>query len=131
MAVTTFPGIRRRLVLKPGEEWEVSAGLGKSSVKGMFAEMDEIWVEHVFMEQTMMWLGRESRLLQYVSIETMAKIIEESNGRVVWGAGYNPFRIKESIQEIERAVNGYGFEHVLFHPIPFGLVTNDKKCYPL
>lgn len=131
MAVTTFGGVLRRLGLKPGEEWKVLAGMGKPSVKEMVAEMDEIGVEYVFMDQMMMWSRRESTLISYGSIETMAEIIEESNGRVIGGAAYNLFRITESIQEIERAIKEYGFKYVWFHPISFGLAPNDKKCYPL
>lgn len=61
------------------------------------------------------------------SLERMAKIIEKGKGRIKGGAGYNPFRIKESLEEIERAVKDYGFIYVWAHPITFGLAPNDKK----
>ncbi len=131
MARTTFAGVMRRLGLKEGEEWKVLAGLGKSSAKEMVAEMNEIGVEFVFMDQMVMWSRRESRLLSHIPTETIAGIIEESNGRVIGGAGYNPFRIKESLEEIERAVKDYGFKYVWAHPITWGLPPNDKKMYPL
>jgi predicted TIM-barrel fold metal-dependent hydrolase len=131
MARGTFAGVMLRMGLKEGEEWKVFAGSGKASVKEMVAEMDELGVEYVFMDQMVMWSRRESSLVGHIPIETITEIVEESNGRVIGGAGYNPFRIKESLEEIERAVKDFGFKYVWFHPITFGLAPNDKKCYPL
>jgi predicted TIM-barrel fold metal-dependent hydrolase len=64
-------------------------------------------------------------------VEDIAELVKKSDGRVIGGAGYNPFRIQESLEEIEMAVKEHGFKYVWFHPISFGLAPNDKKCYPL
>lgn len=129
MAATTFAGVVKRRGLKPGEEWRVLEA--HHSVKDMIAEMDEVGVEYVFFDQLMQWSYRESRLMMSATIEEIVKMSQESNGRVVGGASYNPFRINESLKEIERAVKDYGFKYVWYHPITFGLPPNDKKCYPL
>ena len=132
MTKTTLAGLIRRMELSQGEEWKLYYGLGaKRSVKEMVAEMDEMGVEYVFMDQMKLWSWRDSAMMMDISIETIAGIIEESNGRVIGGAGYNPHRIEESLKEIERAVKEYGFKYVWFHPVTFGLALNDKKCYPL
>jgi len=131
MAETTFAGVAKRLGLKPGEEWRVLADLGKSSIEEMIAEMDEIGVDLVFMEPTTLWSWRDHKLVTATDIEGIRDIVQKSKGRVVGGASYNPFRIQESLEEIERAVKEYGFRYVWFHPISFGLAFNDKKCYPL
>lgn len=130
MARTTFAGVMKKMGLGPGEEWKVLAGLARSSVQDMLQEMDEIGVDLVFMDQMVMWSWREHRALGF-SIEELAGLVKESGGRIIAGAGYNPFRIKESLEEIERAVKEFGFKYVWFHPITFGLPFNDKKCYPL
>lgn len=131
MVQGTFGGVVRKLGLKPGEGWKILASMGKPSVQEMLKEMDEIEVEYVFMDQLVMWSYRDSYLASHVDLETMASLIKESKGRIIGGAGYNPFRIKESLQEIDRAVKDYGFKYVWFHPVSFGLRPSDKKCYPL
>ncbi len=131
MAHTTFSGVMKRLGIKEGEEWKVLAGLSKASVEDMLAEMDEIGVDLVLMDQMVMWSWREQKEMGHYSLEKMAELIEKSGGRIVGGAGYNPFRIKESLEEIERAVKDYGFKYVWIHPITFGISFNDKKLYPL
>lgn len=131
MSRGTFSGVLKRLGLKPGEEWKVLASLGKSSLAEMLEEMEEVGVEFVFMDQIVMWSWRDHKVVGHYSLEAMADLIEESKGKIIGGAGYNPFRIKESLEEVERAVKEYGFKYVWFHPISFGLAPNDKKCYPL
>ena len=131
MAVTTFGGIMKRLGLKPGEEWKVLAGMGKGSVKEMIAEMDEIGVEYVFMDQMKAWSRHDFGLWGNYSLETMAGIIKESGGRVVGMGSYDPWHIKESLEEIERGVKELGFKGVWAHPITFGLTPKDRKMYPL
>jgi predicted TIM-barrel fold metal-dependent hydrolase len=131
MARTTFGGVLKKLRAGPGEEWKVLASMGKGSVGAMIEEMDEIGVDYVLMDQMTMWSRRENRLFKDFSIETMAELIKESKGRIIAGAGYNPFRIKESLEKIETAVKEHGFKYVWAHPITWGLAPNDKKMYPL
>lgn len=131
MGVTTFAGMARKMGVPPGEEWQLFAKLSKPSVKDMVAEMDEVGVEYVLMDQLKVWSRRESRIGIEVSVEFLVKMIKESNGRVVGIAGYNPLRIKESLEEIEKAVKESNFKGVNFHPNSYGLRHDDKKCYPL
>lgn len=131
MARSTFGGVLKKIGAGPGEEYKVLSAMSKGSVEEMIKEMDEIGVEKVCMDQMTAWSYREKRIWGHYSLETMAEIIEKSKGRVIGGVGYNPFRIKESLEEIETAVKDYGFKYVWAHPITFGLAPNDKHMYPL
>jgi predicted TIM-barrel fold metal-dependent hydrolase len=51
--------------------------------------------------------------------------------RFVGLAGYNPFRVKESLQEIERGVKEHGFKGVYVHIYGFDIPLSDAKMYPL
>ena len=131
MFITTFGGVMKKMGLKPEEAWKAAAFMNKGSVEAAVQEMDEIGVDYIFIDQMKGWSRREHKLWGDFSLETMAELIEKSNGRIKGGAGYNPFRIKESLEEIERAVKDFGFIYVWAHPITFGLAPNDKKMYPL
>ena len=58
-------------------------------------------------------------------------MVKKGKGRIIGAAGYNPFRITESLRDIEKAVNEYGFKFVYVHNISFGIPFNDKLLYPL
>lgn len=131
MAKTTFAGVMLKLNLNPGEEWKVLAGLGKGSVNAMIEEMNELEIETVLMDQTAMWSWKESRYIEPITIEGLAQLVSNSEGRVIGGVGYNPFSIRESIERVERAVKELGFGYVWFHPISFGIRFDDRRNYPL
>jgi predicted TIM-barrel fold metal-dependent hydrolase len=63
--------------------------------------------------------------------EVVAEALAKNRERFIGGAGYNPFRIDESLRTIETMVREHGFGYVYFHPITFGLAPNDARCYPL
>lgn len=71
------------------------------------------------------------RLIMDMDEEVVARALAEAPDRFVGAAGYNPFRIAESIARIETAVREWGFGYVYFHPITFGVAPNDRRCYPL
>jgi hypothetical protein len=131
MAYTTFGGIFKRMGLQPGEEWKVLAMSNKGSVEEMVAEMDEAGVERVMMNAIRFWSQHDHKLISDITPEHVYEVMKKAPGRVIGGAGYNPFRIKESLEDIERAVKEYGFKYVWFHPISFGMRPDDRRCYPL
>jgi predicted TIM-barrel fold metal-dependent hydrolase len=63
--------------------------------------------------------------------EVVAEAIAKAPDRLIGAAGYNPFRIDDSLRRIEIAVREWGFKYVYFHPITFGVAPNDRRCYPL
>ena len=131
MAKTTFRGLFKRLGLQPGEEWKVLGAASKGSLEAMLAEMDEIGIERSVMSDFKIWSYRDNAVCAETSIHDINEVVKKTNGRVIGGASYNPFRIQESLEEIEVAVKEYGFKYVFFHPISFGLRPDDRKCYPL
>ncbi|MDI6776292.1 MAG: amidohydrolase family protein [Syntrophales bacterium] len=131
MAITTFAGVFRKVQPKPGEEWKVLGAACKSSVEEAVAEMDEVGIDYAICPMVPVWSQRDHAMMMGYSLEEVAEICKKSNGRIIGGAAYNPFRIKESLEEIERAVKEYGFKYVWFHPISFGLRPDDRRNYPL
>lgn len=131
MARTTFGGLKERLGIEKEEDyWKVLTLNGNEGVDDAVEAMDEAGVEKCFMDQVVSWSRRESRLLTTASLDTLAGMAEESDGRIVPGAGYNPHRIAESLDRLERAVD-LGFKYVWFHPMSFGMRPTDRRCYPL
>ena len=71
------------------------------------------------------------RLIMDMDEEVVARALAQAPDRFVGAAGYNPFRISESIARIDTSVREWGFGYVYFHPITFGVAPNDRRCYPL
>ncbi|MFC2027542.1 amidohydrolase family protein [Chloroflexota bacterium] len=102
------------------------------SVDEMLTEMDVAGFDYVVMSDYKQWsYRRHFQLIMDYGIEIVNEKKEQGNGRVLGGASYNPFRIEESLRDIDKAVKEYGFKCVYFHPITFGLAPNDRQCYPL
>ena len=59
-----------------------------------------------------MWSYRNKWMYMDTKLEEVAQYTKRYPDRFVGLAGYNPFRIKESLQEIDRAVKEYGFKGV-------------------
>jgi len=106
--------------------------IGHTSVAEMIADMDRLGYELVVISATKMWSYHyHHRLILDYSIDDVGEIVREAGGRVIGAASYNPFRIEESLAEVERGVRDYGFKYVWFHPLSFGLAPNDRRFYPL
>ena len=101
------------------------------SVPDMLAKMDEAGVETVFISQTKMWSYRNRWMYMDTRLDEVTAYTEKYPGRFVGLAGYNPFRIKESLAEIERAVVDHGFRGVYVHIYGFDIPIHDAKMYPL
>jgi predicted TIM-barrel fold metal-dependent hydrolase len=105
--------------------------LGNESLEETVDEMDEVGVEKIFIDQLVQWSRDAKEALTLLSVEELAEMVDRSDGRVVPGVGYNPHRIPESLERIERAVEDHDFKYIWFHPMTFGLEPTDEKCYPL
>jgi predicted TIM-barrel fold metal-dependent hydrolase len=101
------------------------------SIPAMLAKMDEAGVERVFITQTKMWSYRNKWMYMDTSLEEVAQYTRAYPDRFAGLAGYNPFRIRESLREIEVAVGQYGFKGVYVHIYGFDLPLHDPKMYPL
>jgi len=137
MARSTFKTMFTQGIFPTLKELEDTMPVGTQfnpypSIETMIADMDEIGYEIVCLSAVKMWSHRHHfKMIYDFSIDLVKDIVEKANGRVIGAAGYNPFRIEQSIAEIEKAVKEYGFKFVYYHPITFGISPNDKKSYPL
>ncbi len=101
------------------------------SIERMLELMDEAGVEKVFITQCKMWSYRNKWMYMDTGLEEVAQYTSKYPKRFVGLAGYNPFRIKESLREIEIAVKQYGFKGVYVHIYGFDIPLHDRKMYPL
>lgn len=105
-----------------------------ASPEELVAEMDAAGYQYVVLSDMKMWSPRYHHQLIYgykMTVDILGEIIQRGKGRIIGGAGYNPFKITESLRDIEKGVKEYGFKYAYMHPITFGIAPNDKKCYPL
>jgi predicted TIM-barrel fold metal-dependent hydrolase len=101
------------------------------SIQQMLARMDEAGVEKVMITQCKMWSHRNKWMYMDTKLEDVLQYTEKYPDRFAGLAGYNPFRIKESLQEIETAVREHNFKGVYIHIYGFDIALNDRKMYPL
>ena len=96
------------------------------------AQLDEAGYAVTVLACLKMWSYHyHHQLIMDMDEEVVARALLEAPDRLVGAAGYNPFRITESVARIETAVREWGFRYVYFHPITFGVAPNDRRCYPL
>lgn len=101
------------------------------SMDAMLQFMDDAGVEKVFITQCKMWSYWKKWMYMDTQLEEVLQYTQTHPGRFVGLAGYNPFRIRESLSEIELAVTKYGFRGVYVHIYGFDIPLNDRKMYPL
>ncbi len=115
---------------KPRERVDPLAG--HADTASCLQTMDELGYSHISVCATKMWSYYHHRdfILNY-PIELVHEAAEESGGRIMAAASYDPFRISDSLKDIDRAVRELGFNYVWFHPLSYGLAPNDRRFYPL
>ena len=101
------------------------------SIPDMLDKMDEAGVGKVFIAQCKMWSYWRKWMYMDTRLEDVLQYTKKFPDRFVGLAGYNPFRIKESLAEIETAVRLHDFRGVYVHIYGFDIPLNDAKMYPL
>lgn len=101
------------------------------SIERMIELMDEAGVDKVFITQCKMWSYWNKWMYMDTQLEDVVQYTQGYPDRFVGLAGYNPFRIKESLQEIETGVRDHGFRGVYVHIYGFDIPLSDAKMYPL
>ncbi len=94
------------------------------------AQMDEFGYDKVFIPAIKMWSNWDKKLIWDYKPEEVYEHVKDYPDRLVVAVGYNPYRIEESLEEIERGVKEYGARYCYFHSLTFGLPLNDKRLYP-
>jgi predicted TIM-barrel fold metal-dependent hydrolase len=101
------------------------------TMDNMIEQMDNAGVDKVFITQTKMWSYRNHWMYMDTTLEEVTQYTTKYPDRFVGLAGYNPFRIPESLKEIELAVKQHGFKGVYVHIYGFDIPLSDRKMYPL
>lgn len=132
MTRTTFKTVFRGEVPDVETLKKSKALQGHDSVGELVAEMDRLGYDRIVITATKMWspYWHHGYILNY-PIDLVAEQVEEGNGRIIGAVSYSPFRIEESLREVEHAVRERGFRYVWFHPLSYGLPPNDRRFYPL
>ena len=99
------------------------------SIETMVAKMDEAGVEKVFITQCKMWSYRNKWMYMDTQLEEVAQYTRRYPDRFVGLAGYNPFRIKESLEEIDRAVKEYSFNGGYVQNYGFDIPLHDAYFF--
>jgi len=101
-------------------------------VEEAVARLDATGCEAVVLACLKMYSYRSHhQLIMDMPEEVVAEAVTCEPSRFIGAAGYNPWRIDESLRRIETFVREYHFKYVYFHPITFGMAPNDRRCYPL
>ena len=139
MMETTFSSLRGATEGTVDTLWGTQVPLDGSAVAdptidmdAVLAKMDKESCEIVVVTATKMWspYWHHGFIMNY-PIEVVAEAVDQGGARIIGAASYNPFRIMDSLAEIESAVKDHGFRYVWFHPLSYGLAPNDRRFYPL
>ncbi|MEW6476936.1 MAG: amidohydrolase family protein [Actinomycetota bacterium] len=132
MTRTTFKSVFGGSVPDPDTLKQLATLQGHADVAECVADMDRLGYDRVVICATKMWSYHyHHRLILDFPLDAVGEAVAESKGRLIGAASYNPFRIEDSLAEVERGVKEYGFRYVWFHPLSFGLAPNDRRFYPL
>jgi len=100
------------------------------STEEFVAMMDIEGYDKIFIPAIRMWSHWENKFIWNYTIDEVHEHIKDYPDRLIPAVGYNPFRIEESLEEIERGVKEYGAKYCYFHSLTFGLPLNDRRLYP-
>ncbi len=95
------------------------------------ADMDALGYDKVIIAGLKMWSYRNNRMAWDFTVEQVYEIVKDYPDRLIGAASYNPWRIEESIRDIDRSAKEWGFKYVFFHPASFNLPINDRRFYPI
>ena len=118
----------------PGElkcEVELAWGDGYRSGEEMIGAMDAAGVGTVLATDLLAWsYARQQRFARDMTEEIEA-LARRYPGRVFGLADYDPHRIRESLEKVERDVTRRGFRGVYVHVYGYDIPLDHRKMYPL
>ena len=78
---------------------------GHTSPEELIKDMDEVGYEYVVISGVKMWsYYSHHQLIMDYDIDIINDMVQRGKGRIIGGASYNPFRIDNSLRDIEKAV---------------------------
>lgn len=117
----------------PGElkcKVELAWGDGYESADDMIAAMDAAGIQTVLATDLLAWSYRRQTRFARDMREEIRDLSQRYPGRVHGLADYDPFRIRESLEEVEDAVS-QGFKGVYIHIYGYDIPLDHRKMYPL
>ncbi|MBI4283361.1 MAG: amidohydrolase family protein [Chloroflexi bacterium] len=93
--------------------------------------MDEAGVDKCICTVYKMYSYYNRRMLSERPIDELAAAVAKYPTRLIGMAGYNPYRIKQSLQDVKRSVTDYNFKGVHIHIYGFDMYLTDARMYPL
>jgi len=97
----------------------------------LIRRMDEGGVETVFISDCKMFSYWSKKILMDNGVDKVGKFVMRNPKRFVGLAGYNPYKIMESLKDIEKGVKEYNFKGVYVHIFGFDMYLTDPRMYPL
>jgi len=94
------------------------------------AQLDEFGYEKVFICALKMWSHWDKKFIWDYTVDEVYEHVKDHQDRLEIAVSYNPFRIEESLAQIDRAVKEYGVKYCYVHPLCFDLRLNDNSLYP-
>jgi predicted TIM-barrel fold metal-dependent hydrolase len=94
------------------------------------AQMDEAGYGKVLISMPKIYSWNEKKLAIDYTLEEINQLVKTHPSRLVGLASYNPFKITESLKEIEMAVKEYGFKGIYAHTLGHNIPPNHKSMYP-
>jgi len=129
MKRTIMKGAMLKRASKAGEESKAAKPGG--NLQKVLAEMDEVGVELIFIDQFKLWSFHDQKMRFNVTLDDLDQLVTKSGGKIVPGGSYNPFRMKESLEELDIGVKEHGLKYMWFHPASYGIRLDDRRNYPL
>ncbi len=100
------------------------------STDDFIADMDAAGYDKVFVTMPRMYSYHRRELLINFSLEQIHDSIRAYPDRLIGMAPYNPLKIVESLEIIERSVKEFGFKGVYAHVLGQDIKPNDPAMYP-
>lgn len=93
--------------------------------------MQEAGVQQALVTQCRVWNCERQYLCAESRADDVLKFVRESPERFVGLAGFNPYKIAESLKEIDECAAGGGFRGIYVNAETFAVSLADRKIYPL
>lgn len=108
-----------------------SGGVPYTPPEAMIAQMDEAGVEKVFLTRLLMFSYIHKRPFETCTTKELVEVVDKYPNKFCGYATYNPFRIGDSLKELEMLVREHNFKGAFVHIFGFDIPLDDKKMYPL
>lgn len=109
----------------------MSGGVPYTPPEQMIAQMDESGVERVFLTKLLMFSYINKEPLETCTTRELIDVVKKYPNKFSAYGTYNPYRISDSLAELEMCVKEHGFKGAFVHIYGFDIPLDDKKMYPL